>query len=1269
MKQIKRLLLAALVACVTWSAQAVQNVEIDHDTSGVRLGYWTSDFTAAKKYADEKHVPMVAFWGSGACGYCALMKSSGLLSDEFKAWVAKNKIVMMFMEVPGTQSGVSTPVKEFVKGDNRSGEFPYMCIYWLKKDGTTVKVCFSGRKGKMPVSKGLTGEQLVASLDKYIGSYVPEEDYSGGYFSVTNKAHARLEAVPGKTKYVNIPLYRKSKAVATNKLQIGSGSMISISWAANATTTTYKYTLPTNIVKGSTIALKLYDSTGKTLKSSSAINVVAEPANSVSNPKWIGQSFKAGEWTMDLDAALSKASGKAAAKYYTLAYVGGDMWCPYCQGLRDGVFNKAEFKSWAAQNNVNLVSIDMPQKDKTTGTFLTRDESAAGYSGAAYLSRNMIADADAKTVFNRNKTLSGTTWRQKSSSGTRLGNPTLLLLNPDKTVAGRFYAPNDGTSYPLAESINRLTELLNLDGRTEAKGSDASNPLSLAIEAGADDYGQVNDNVRWFKLSNVPVGKVTFITDGGNKLVLSAYEYSGSGACTNVIKSGTNTLTVSFTSSANKYLKVQGFVPKTATYGLQTDYDWGLFSVVTLVPSYTAASFKSTSGRMNMEVKAGLRYKLSGFSAYKGFTKNSDGTYTADKTGTLSMASAQGATVTYQISGVPGTVQFATTSASVMEADGSGTIQVTRTGGKSGVATFKVSVNKGSGNTGRVSVSPTTLTWKDGETATKTVTYKVTATAAFNADETFTISLAKSGDTADALGSKKTFTLKVSDSTDPMLPKASYSLRLYRNVSVSESYAVSNIRENGRVSVSRTGTIPTGLRIGYDASSKKLLFTGKPTRPGSFSFTLAVSEKRASGIVTGNATKYTVTVADPVALKKGETGYNAVLAQNATVYGSLPVYGKLSGKQVMAGVATLRLMRTGKVALNYIATDGARTSFSGAVDSLSTAGQVKSTMTSGSSKAVLSITSAGRAMLTLTGMPAKFGTSLTSESAGINLIRNSLGSYAGYYAVTMPLNTADLVKGKETIATGTGYLILRMNLSSFVRTGKVSYLGMLANGQTFSGNAYISGDQMTANGQTWAYLPISVNKMSNAVGFVLRIRKNAAKTTSGDPQAVLAASSAVPYWIFDSDVVRLNVYGGIYNKDVNLTSICEEYYGTTTFKLGFDKQWFAASSRYGAIKSVPSAAVKVTAAGDLAITSTETIRLRLAKNSGIVSGTVPVQFANGGRVTLQVRGVLLYGWTDCGCFEGSSSVIERPLFSGAAFYSDRVGSGTARRGLEVSFKK
>ena len=1304
-KKLCGLALTAVMAVFAYTAQAVAQVDIEHDTSGVRLGYWTSDFAAAKAKADSEHIPMVGFWGSAGCGYCALMKSSGLLSDEFLAWVKTHKIIMCYVEVPASQTSVMTTAKEFIKGSNKSGLYPFMTFYWNKADGSQVKVDFSGRKGSIPpYAKGTTGAQFVSGLNNYFGSYKPQppvESYTGGYLTLTNaSAAARLEAIAGKTTFVNIPMERISKAVSTNRLQI-AGATVTVNWAANVTNQLYKYTIPSTAKAGDTISLKLLTADGKTVKSTGAIYVVSEPAVSLTNPKWLGESFTTGEWTMDLDAALNKA--KNMDQMYTLAYASGVLWCPYCASLETKVLSNAKFTQWAKDNNVNLVLLDNPKRsasdvkdadgnvtsvgtkaDGDAPTLLRYAVGSNGKSGAAYMSRKMITvgtpttKGTAEYVLQRNHDLLYKGGKLAAPEVMRTGYPTLILVNPDGTVAANLLSGSDSSGkvwgITLEETLARLSQLLMLEGGNMKHAKPSTTDEQYEVEEWADGGGQVNDNVRFLKIVNAPAGKVTFEAEAYSmrqkKLqpVLTVYDAPTTLAKATKLGSGTGSVTVTFANGKDKYLAISCYTDNLAAYGEDTEYYYSLFSKVTLVPSQSPSTFTTKSGKMDMTVTAGTKYKLSGFADYAAFTKNADGTYTANKSGTIAMSAKEGGKVSFQI-WTPGTVQFTTTTASKMEADGSGTITVSRTGGASGTASMTVSVNKGSNGSGRVSVSPTTLTWADGTTGSKTVTYKITAQAAVNPDETFTITLAKASTSAATLGANKTFTLKVSDSSDPELAKESFAVRCFSGMENSTSYAVSNIRENKNVTFAKTGTLPRGMNLSYNAASKAIVLSGKPTRTGTYDFTVTISEKGSDGKTsTGKATAFKVSVVDPKTIKQGEQGYNPVITAGKTVYGSIPVYGKLNGKTVLAGIATLKAYRSGRATVIYKGTDGARLTVAGTF-ALNAAGTAQVRYVRGNVDASFAVNSSGMAAMTIRGLPNRFGTMLSSSN--YKLFNGNFAAYAGYYTVTLPANTADLTAGKETIPTGTGYITLKMNTATFSRQGKVSYSGLLANGRTFSGYAYLSGVMTTKDGAQWSYLPVSVSKTDAGLGAVLRIKRDAAKTHGEDPQVVLAAAGSTPFMMIGDDYTSLNVYGGIYDRTLDFTKCCEDYYETTTFKFDSVTKWFAPSAQYGAIKTVPNSKVSVEPNDTFSVINgdpTHAVSLRLTKSSGVVSGRTYVTFANGRRVALTIRGVVLVGWVDCGCTDDSAVTIERPIFSGAAFYNDRINGASAKRGFAVELK-
>lgn len=1269
MKIKKTGFIAAALACVASVASAVVSVEIEHDTSGVRPGYWTSDFEAAKALADEKHIPLLSFWGYEDCAHCAKMKSNGLSSDIFKNWVKEHPIILVYTEVDDATRYKDTPVKTFTKGN--LSDYPFMRCYWQKADGTLVSKNFSGNTKQMPYTQGVLAEQLVGTLNMYFGSWVPTPDYNGGYFTVTNMPNARLEAVVGKTKTVSIPMYRTEKSVATNKLQATSSAMATIVWPANVLTTSFTYTIPANATAGTTIPLKLYAADGKTLKSTSAINVVAEPEVSTANPKWLGESFDYGEWTMDYDAAKKKTG-------LVLAEFGGALWCPDCIGADGTLFKKgSEFYTWAKRNNISIVVFDQGQGDGQTAAgngkarllnYVEGGKNSA--SGASYLSRKGLAATDTAVLNRIAQTTKYTVqWKKPDSTAPRMANPEMVLVKNDKVIA-RFNAFEAADkTFDVTENLARLNALLELDdGDTDDFFKTATQ--TLAVEASASGQLQINNTKKFYKLTNVPAGKVVFGATGVDdaqakvKPVLTVYD----GSLDKVLATGEGAVEVTFANGANKYLSVSYFT-ENKKYGTNNHMRYAVTSAVTLVPSQTKATFKTTSGKVYMNVQKGVSYKLDGFTSYAGFTKNSDGTYKATETKKLEMYANAGSTVSYQIWTI-GSVQFTASSAKKMESDGSGTVTVTRTGGSAGTASIAVAVDKGSNGTGRVSVSPTTLNWADGDSSAKTVTYKITPQAAVNPDEVFNLSLSVVSGSA-ALGSPSKFSLTVADTDDPVLPSSAYTARLYKGVQTSTTYSVLNIKEGGRVTVNRDGNLPSGMKLNFNSGNNTLVLEGKPTRAGTFTFNVTITEARSAGKATGKATAFTLVVADAASLKPGDKGYNAILASGTTVTGMVPVYGKCNNDTVLAGTVELRIAKNGRVTAKFAGVNAAKVTLSGNIASVSDDGTVSATLSKGSTSMTLQLTSAGRAIVKITNVSSPFGSALASETSGARIVASvaERSAYAGYYTVTLPTDVTGLAKRGETVPTGTGYVILKMNVANFSNKGRVNYAGVLPDGKAFSGFAYFNAGQATKDGYTWGYLPIVINKQSAKGGILVRVRKDAAKTYKTAPEVVLAVDSVHPYWIETTKIQKLGVYGGCFERNLDFASCCQEYYSKETFDIVCDTQWFANSQLYGAIDKTTTGSATVSTVGRVTVTGGTAdlpAKFSIARSTGIVTGSVYAQFAGGRKVRLTVKGVVLPGWTDCGC--GDQPVTERPFISAAAYYKDRVGSKSTERGFEVQFK-
>lgn len=1302
MNMVKKGLLAFTVAVsVILAVKAAPPVT----SSTVTPGVWCTDFEAALAYAEKNNLPVLAFWGESGCGYCKTLMNQGIDTDKFREWQRKRTPVMIWYH----GANKTTPYKNWIKNP-ASGEWPYVKIYWKKPDGSKVEIYFAGRDGKMPVKGGDTStaaavskwitlatpgqigggkpnlnEQLIASFEKYCSSWTMQEAYSGGYFSVTNLPNSRLEAVAGKTSFVNIPLYRTEKAAVVNKLKIGTNALVDVSWAANETSKVYKYTLPSAVNAGDVIQLKLFAADGKALKSTSAINVVSEPANSVLNPKWIGESFSAGEWTMDLAKAIEKSKNTGS---YTLALSSGALWCPYCKSLEANVLNNAKFKNWAKEKNVNLVILDNPKRsadDKrsdgvVTGvgtkpngappTLLRYAQSADGISGAAYLSRKMItvgsssATNTAEWVLQRNHNLLYKGGDLCAPEDMRTGYPTLILVKSNGKAAGRMLDGCDGNgkwSVSVDETIARLNELLLLKDGDESSSKPSTTKLTMAVEESANGSLQVNANTVFYRLANVPAGKVTF-SSTDKALTLTVYEATSTLSSANKLASGTGEVTVDFVSAAGKFLAVSHYADGLKAYGTNTSRSFTVSSAVTLVPKEKKGEFKTNSGNMKMEIVSGTKYRLNGFKSYSAFEKNGDD-YTAKSSGVVDMQANPGAIVSYQVWN-PGVVSFMSTSERKMEADGACTIKVSRSGGASGVAAVAIAVDAGSNGSKRVTVSPSTLTWQDGDATERTVKCTIKANSTFDPTEIFVVSMSAKSDSVAAVRTGR-FELTVSDTDNPVLPTASYVYRFYKGISVDESYDIQNIKENGRVTVVREGDrIPTGLKMKYDSKTKKLRFSGKPSRAtASAEFSVRIREKRADGAAVGEKTTFKVEVVDPKALKPGDKGYNSVLASGGSRTSVLPLYASVEDVKVLAGTVEIKISATGRLSVKYIGTGSSKVSFSGDIGQLSDDGLISASLVKKETQLELSINNGGKAVVKISGVNNVFSKNGVITGEG-GFTSATSGKYEGYYTVTLPVDETSLVPAGEVYSTGTAYLTLDV-----AGSGKVRVKCMMPNGKSKSITAYLQPDALTIDGVKWAVVPVLKGDSKNTVGVVLRIRENAKSTYETDPQVVMLADGSKGYWMFEDTLTTMDAYGSYYDSGIDLLGCCTDTYGTSEFALDIACDWLKASEKRGAITGVPAASVTVSANGALTVENTnEKLRatFKLKNRTGLVAGSIPVMFADGSTVKASFSGVLLPGWFDCGCSDSSVPVINRPFVSGTAVFSDSVSGKAVKRGFAVN---
>ena len=535
--------LLKVAAVVAWGTVAYAAVPMNSQEA-FEPGVWCSDYSAAKAYADAENVPMLVFWANPSCKYCGLLEEA-CKTAEFKAWQAERKFAMVFSYGDAT-------VKKIVK--NASNEYPYMMIYWLKPSGEVVTERFTGKAGRMPAPASPDDslqKQLMDVMDAYAAGWDPNIDggngYCGGNFIVPDTNKARLEVLKDATS-VLVPLIRTNgvSRIATNRMVSGSWAT-DVVWGKGESKKYVSVPL-SGLEIGDDVEIAL-EYEGE-IRDTGAVHVVAEPACSTHNPKWLGEPFDFGEWTMDLDAAREKTA-KADGQAFTLVFFTGSLWCPWCLGMENRVLDTEEFRTLAKGSQISLVLLDEVKRSPYDSTskapyavttvpngappsLLRYEVGSNGASGAAYLSRKGIGheEAEAKLLTN---TLLGYPGGEFCAPGAfRTGYPTLIMLDKQGKIKARFVYQSDNSTgkdengayfCDKDENLQRFQDFIALSANPAIVENDkfySTTTLSHEIGTSTELKLQVCHNMNCYRLTGVGNRRVTFkaVYDSANRGVV-----------------------------------------------------------------------------------------------------------------------------------------------------------------------------------------------------------------------------------------------------------------------------------------------------------------------------------------------------------------------------------------------------------------------------------------------------------------------------------------------------------------------------------------------------------------------------------------------------------------------------------------------------------------------------------------------------------------------------------------------------------------------------
>ena len=1292
----------------------------------VRTGVWHANLEQCRQYAEENGIPLIAVWSNKGCAHCEKFEANSL-SEPFVAWMKTSGYVYCFVysgDADGKQDGAAY---NWCWGKGKKlNAFPFVRFYWVKDGKVLVDTASTG--DQVDNSQGIQlgaktnpdygtynkgGRYMINYISPIFAGYKPDPtaSYKGGSFYFTNNTeHARLELANNTSKLL-VKLVRTATDATSQDLRVtypdGSAVEHEVSWSKGETSKTEAVAIDTKkYADGKTTKLELMNDT----KVASTISVYnTTPENGYFNPWWIGEktaeTLPAGEWTMDLDVAKARTKAQSGDAY-TLVLLTGSLWCPWCIGIEEDLLATDDFKRWAVGNNVSLALLDIPKRspnDNLKGAdekiismvpngaapTLLRDGigkvNSVPKSGAGYLSRKMITEADAEKALQSAHNLGYFGGALCNANSYRTGVPAVILLNKAGKIVGRLNyecadkRENGKFPFNKTENMTRLNQLLEIVGE-DAEANKYAKTTSLSLSVGGETSATfyAAEGYKAFKLTNVPAGRATLTADDKDSeltlqkianITLKRKDASGEVKKTENVRmpvdvaTGKGKLDCTFEAGVEYALVVTAFEAETpTTYGTNNTKVVKISSAVVLEPSEKSSTFTPTGATVGMAVTAGSVYKFSGFNdgaLTADFDEQNDGTYVAKSTKTATLAVTAGTSISYQLWN-PGVIAFGTQQLSVYESKGAETFTVVRSNGSSGAASVTVVVkSEDSGAANRYTIPSAVVVWKDGESGARALKFEPKDNGLAESDAKVVLAVEPTaGAECSASVDGGTLAVTIADSDVPTMDAASYDASLFKGYDGEFAIPVDNVYGKATVNVT-SGDLPAGVTIGWNAATKSVVISGKPSAfSDKKSVTFTLSDTRDGKTVTSAPVTVALQVVSPSAA-------NANLGVKATA--DIPMCATKGGKKYVAGLLTVTAVKTGRVSVKFQGTESGSAMFSGPWSKIASDGTATFSASNRRTGAAVTLTlsPAGIFAAKLTKVNTYFGSTLEGSASVAKT--GVFGSFAGCYTVTLPV-----VGDGVLMSTGTASLTLDMSAANAVKTGKVKVKGVSPNGVNVSATAQLTLDP---NDATHASLTVFKRTSTEVFSVHMLICANARSLCKNTTtlQVIRGADDVQSVLVFRkrgvSYLLDLEPYGGFFEKGSTPLKFTEDFpgeYSSKKFKLVVDPSLYR-DSFYGAVKSVPSMSLTATRTGFAVDSKSGMINIRYARADGSFSGTAKVIFANR-VISCKYRGVVLPGWTECGDCGPVGNLVERPFASGTLWLNDKIDGQSVTRSMPVDIE-
>lgn len=589
------------------------------------------------------------------------------------------------------------------------------------------------------------------------------------------------------------------------------------------------------------------------------------------------------------------------------------------------------------------------------------------------------------------------------------------------------------------------------------------------------------------------------------------------------------------------------------------------------------------------------------------------------------------------------------------------TLHVCREGGTSGLLTGRLTASKGE-------LSQTDFAWEtrgDGP-------IPVTIVAPASGSTTLTL---KGTGGAKVDSSARTLKISVVPDDAPEFEVESIAASATRYMAFAPvSVGIRDAQDNERIS-KVSGKLPSGLKA--TLADGHLVLSGLPTAAaGDYTAVYQVSRGSTKGLTV----EVSVSVSDPAVKAAGAAApVNPAIVKSRTL-SDIRIVDTESN--VLGGLMTLTIPRSGRLSAKLRSVDYGTTAFSS--PSWSGFGSDGSTL-----EAVLTCTTDKTLSFKVSVAPD--GMVVMDEFEGYECtIPNEAFSSAktakdweGPYNVSL---APEATAAGTPFATGAGYVILKKLTSSGLKTGKVTYAGLLPTGKGFSGSTLLTPETWNPEKGNWDKASLSVVSSSSTdlLSAVLEIGRRGANDTSPGTwfRKPVTASTKCRWEHVERDTaasyaVDFGVYGTKYDKTENLENCCVESFETQSllfFVTGLEGVEF---EKYG----IPSAwdttgygiGVKYekktgNSISKQAKNSASGFTFKFDAANGLVSGSfkLPTEESS---APMTFKALVMPGWgaascTSCG---GDEASAERPFISGAAWTADTHSyeDGARSRTLKV----